>query len=196
MKTHILAIFSWLIIFASCSIQIESDDDFKEWIKDCNSGDSSRCKVVGLVYLGYSHITKYAYYLNKACDLGDMLSCGALGEAYEYGRFVKQSYAKSAIYYSKVCNSEKQTEGHVDICNKLGFYYSQGLGVRQSYTKAVEFFRKGCNENSANSCNNLGVAYNNGQGVRQNKTIAKELFGTACDLGSDKGCENYVSSNK
>ncbi len=59
---------------------------------------------------------------------------------YDFGRGVKQDYAKAITYYEKAAELGNDT-----AMNNLGRRYNNGIGVKQDYKKAEEFFIKAAN---------------------------------------------------
>lgn len=67
-----------------------------------------------------------------------------MGELYEKGDGVAQSYEKAAEWYAKALeNYEYQGDGlDVDVACKLGAWYEKGEGVKQSFEEATEWYSR------------------------------------------------------
>jgi len=134
-------------------------------------------------------------FYQKAIDLGDTDSLGALAHLYSKGLGGEKSQFKATKLFEKSCNVSSEELKYED-CYNAGGRYDRGEGVRQDNFKAVKLYRKACNGGEASGCNNLGYMYYYGKGVRQSKSMAQMYYGKGCDLGSDMACENYAKNNR
>jgi len=75
--------------------------------------------------------------LAKADDPTDPVAQTELGDAYFYGKGVKQDYIKAVEYYYKAAQ-----KGYVQAQINLGYCYQTGHGIKQNYDKANEWYCK------------------------------------------------------
>ncbi len=73
-----------------------------------------------------------------------------VGNLYESGSGVAQSYSQAAALYSKACHG-----GYADGCIDLGIFYVRGLGVAKDPDKPRQLFTKACNMGSEFGCDRL-----------------------------------------
>lgn len=77
----------------------------------------------------------------KACALGNPLSCFSLGAMYEQGQGVKQDKAKAASLYKKSCE-----HGHARACSDFGFMLLHDEGVKKDGARSARFYNKACDK--------------------------------------------------
>ena len=117
----------------------------------------------------------------KIMDLannGDVFAQDTVGDMYDHGRGVEQSYEKAVEWYRKAAE-----QGYANTQCRLGSMYHDGRGVEQSYKTAVEWYRKSAEQEYAAAQCNLGVMYEYGQGVEQSYEKAVEWYRKAAEQG-------------
>lgn len=118
--------------------------DAKVSIKCANAEDCFEKGVVAYKAGDYAMAFKYC---SKACDMGFVKGCFALGYLYANGHGVRQDYAKARELYLKACNANDSGG-----CHNLGILYHEGQGVRQNKTKAKEYFGRACDLGNQQGC--------------------------------------------
>ena len=78
----------------------------------CNEGEVEACIAIGAHY-GYKDFMIAKVYYEKACDLGDSISCNDIASLYEKGKGVPIDMEKAKEYYAKACDF-----GDYYMCNK------------------------------------------------------------------------------
>ena len=117
----------------------------------------------------------------KIMDLannGDVFAQDTVGDMYDHGRGVEQSYEKAVEWYRKAAE-----QGYANTQCRLGSMYHDGRGVEQSYKTAVEWYRKSAEQEYAAAQCNLGLKYKYGQGVEQSYEKAVEWYRKAAEQG-------------
>jgi len=108
-----------------------------------------------------------------------------LGDKYEHGDGVDQSYQRAAELFELAAG-----QGDAFGQFKLGFMYSNGQGVDQSYERAVEYYEAAARQGNADAQHNLGVLYYNGQGVEQSNEKARAWWMKAAEQGNEGAIKN------
>jgi uncharacterized protein len=116
----------------------------------------------------------------RACDLGDAVSCNRMGALYGSADQGRLDLRRAARFREKACNL-KRPEG----CYNLAVMHSRGEGVAVDKKRALELYRRACEEDHAAGCHNAGVL-ERGDGHAE---TAKRLFDRACALGNKDSCE-------
>ena len=111
-------------------------------------------------------------------EKGKAWAQATLGNLYETGRGVKQSYKKALKLFRAAVKKNDPTAMY-----KLGNMYEKGHGVEQSYERAVEYHSMAVDYGHRGAQFNLGVLYLHGQGVAQSDDKAFELYTLAAELG-------------
>jgi TPR repeat protein len=153
----------------------------------CTGGVASACtRQATMLMSGPTgrNAVRAAELLQKACDGGDPEGCVQLGEAYEKGRGVVESYGESLELFDKAC-----TAGSPSGCRLLGVMYAEGRGVARSPTRSADLWTRACDGRDALACVELARAYANGRGVRADRARAASLFRKACDAGVAIACD-------
>ena len=70
--------------------------------------------------------------------------------SYYLGNGVKQSYEKSAYWFTKSAE-----QGDADAQFSLGILYYDGLGIEKNESKAIEWIQKACKNSNNYACNFL-----------------------------------------
>lgn len=158
-----------------------------ELIELCVTGVRGACRETGKYFRQENRLDVAAHFYRRACDLGDVNSCGVLAYFYIEGIGVQQSYRVAANLLRKACDS-----GLDAGCNSLGVLYEKGQDVPQSYLAAAHLYRKACDLGNATSCYSLGNFFMEGLGVSLSEVQAKEFYAKACILFDDRGCKAYT----
>jgi len=107
----------------------------------------------------------------KKAEAGGAVDQHKLGQLYEKGEGVAQSYAEAAKWYLKAA-----TQGYVKSQSNLGNMYTVGQGVKQDYKEAAKWYGKAAEQGYAKAQYNLGVMYDKGRGVDQKYKEAVKWF--------------------
>lgn len=120
-------------------------------------------------------------FYQKAANNNNAAAQWYMGELYEYGQNVEQSYAEAMKWYLKAAEHNREAQ------YKLGFRYHLWL---EDYTKAMEWYLKAAEHNHSEAQNSIGLLYEWGQGVTLNLEEAKRWYRLAADNGSEGGKVN------
>lgn len=122
--------------------------------------------------------------LINAAENGDPSAQYVLGDCFEHGNQIQQSYTNAAIWYTK-----SSIQGYTNAQFKLGKFYAEGLGVEQSYFRAVELWELSAKKGDVVSMYNLGIAYYYGDD-KFKADLKKSLywFETACKNNDEESC--------
>ena len=114
-----------------------------------------------------------------------------LGQRYEHGLGVDQSYQQAAELYGLAA-----TQGDTGAQYNLGIMCHQGQGVDQSYERAAEYWEAAARQGHDNAQYNLGAFYANGQGVEQSIETSREWFMKAAEQGHENAIYNLQQLDK
>ena len=114
-----------------------------------------------------------------------------LGEMYERGLGVDQSFQQAAELYELAANQGDATAQYA-----LGVMYLNGEGVDQSYERAAEYFEAAARQGMDDAQYNLGCLYDNGHGVEQSNETARELWIKAAEGGNENAIYNLQNLDK
>ncbi|EPB3104077.1 tetratricopeptide repeat protein, partial [Campylobacter jejuni] len=120
---------------------------------------------------------------NKACTLGESLSCNNIALFYEK----EKDGQMASSFYKRSCDLK-----NARACYQLGSLYDKGELVKASVKSALAFYSKSCTLGFSESCYLLG-RYN--QLEKQDLTKAKRYFGMACDQKHQEACAAYKELN-
>jgi len=123
--------------------------------------------------------------LRQRAENGDTVSQRLLGEDYDFGRGVRQSYTEAAKWYQMAAD-----HGDATAQNNLGSFYQYGLGVATNYSKAVELFKQAATQNDTLAQSNLGYMSDYGLGVPMDKVTADSWYRRAADQGCPEAMLN------
>jgi len=112
----------------------------------------------------------------KKAQAGNAIDQHALGQRYEKGEGVTQSYAEAAKWYLKAA-----TQGDAKSQSNLGNMYNQGQGVTQDYKEAAKWYLKAAKQGYAKAQYNLGVMYEKGRGVEKKYKEAVKWFTSSAE---------------
>ncbi len=132
--------------------------------------------------------TRAVKLFTRACEKGNMKSCGSLAYMYYTGDGVDKNKKKATSVYSKMCDAGDIILG----CYSLAKMYDTGEGTKKNTAKANTLYLMACSSGSGIACNNLAINYHSDN--RKNEAI--KLFKKACDFGYADGCSNYSLATK
>ena len=140
-----------------------TQEQIKDFDKQCKDGDSLRCGALGQGYLQ---------------------GVEGLGKDYKKAKFYLEKVCKKG---------NEKDEHFAAVCTDLGLLYDKGgYGVPQDSKKALKFYTLACDKGDATACQNLGVMYYSGKGVPQDRVKGAGYFRRACDAGSWMACKNFA----
>lgn len=112
--------------------------------------------------LEISHYTGAAKWIIPAAEGGDAEARFILGQLYERGEGLNQSYKKAAKWYKRAA---EQGIAKAQFC--LGQMYEYGVGVPQNNMKAVNWYRLAAEEGIAAAQYRMGELYEYGMYNRE-----------------------------
>ena len=121
----------------------------------------------------------------RGVTLGDSKSVRCIGNLYERGLGLPQSYEKAAEWYGRSADM-----GYSEAQCDLGYLYDNGLGVEQDCGKAAKLYRMSADQGCARALNNLGFLYARGEGVDKDDARAFECFSEAARMGDVDAANN------
>ncbi len=165
-----------------------TQEQIKDFDKQCKDGDSLACAGLGEDYLsgieGLSKDYKKAkFYLEKVCKKGNekdehfARACSNLGVLYAKGGYgVPQDYKKALKFYNLACDKGKTT-----ACQNIGAMYCNGEGVLRDIVKGVGYFKRACDAGDWVACRNFALYhYDSG-----NQSKAAQYYKKACEMGKN-----------
>ena len=184
---------------------------------DCERGDVAACKEVGDHAFGMSPFVdrpdyaRAARMYERACTLGDMDACAALGVLYQSGgpkagpdHAAVRDYDKARHYYRLACDGGREgsclglqvvdvlqaaesgcAAGEAAACRELAWRTSLGNEVPRDPVRAADLARRACDGGDALGCALLGVFLADGQGVPPDPAGARAMFLRARALAPD-----------
>jgi hypothetical protein len=116
--------------------------------------------------------------LRQRAESGDPVAQRLLGEDFDFGRGVQQSYPEAAKWYQMAAD-----HGDGKAQNNLGSFYQYGLGVATNYSQALALYKQSAAQGNMMAQNNLGYMYDYGLGVPMDKVVADSWYRRAADQG-------------
>ena len=142
-----------------------------------------------------------------ACDAGDALSCGRLGNMLMRGDGVAKDLRRAEVHEARACSlglavscanwgaliSSRAPEqafkayargcdgGDKVSCFDEGYALATGQGVAKDPARAAKFFLSSCDEGHPPACNLAARAYLMGEGLPKDEAKAAPLLARACD---------------
>lgn len=101
-----------------------------------------------------------------------------LGQLYEFGKGVEQSFENALIWYQKAADS-----GLAAAQYNLGLLYEHGRGTEKNYKEAAKWYQRASEKGDPWATTNLAFLYSHGRGVRQSDTVANNLYQEAAETG-------------
>lgn len=127
----------------------------------------------------------------KMCESGNMRSCAAIGEVYQFGLYgIKLDFIKAMKFHKKACGGKI-----FNSCFNLGAMHENGQGVEQDYKIAVLLYEEACDGGYALGCSNIGTMYYDGRGVKKDIEKGAIYFKRGCDIGNFVSCYNFAVYN-
>ena len=123
--------------------------------------------------------------LHRWVDKGKAWAQYLLGQRYEYGVLVDQSYQQAKELYEFAAS-----QGYASAQYNLGITYHQGQGVDQSYERAKEYYEAAARQGHDTAQYTLGTLYHNGRGVEQSFETARAWWMKA----AEQGFENAIGA--
>jgi TPR repeat protein len=156
----------------------------------CAGGRGEDCLAVGMAHLdglGTQRSPDRAVtFLRRACELGAVSGCTALGAVLlERG---PGDRAEARVALGKACDA-----GDAMGCNNLAALHAQGPDRDQA--RALVLYEKACTRGSGMACSSMAKAVLDGDGVAKDPARAKVLFSRSmallqpeCDRGNPRAC--------
>ncbi|KAJ3226469.1 hypothetical protein HDU81_007279 [Chytriomyces hyalinus] len=151
--------------------------------------------LVGYNYLGSLYedgddgipidLSRAIKYYELAAEANVVSAMRNLGQCYEYGTGVPQSYEISMQYYLRAAKYDDSYSLHC-----LGLMYRHGKGVQQDDAKAREFFERAAEQKQEEAMCALGFLVGEGLGGTKDPVRAAELFQQSAALGDGLGAYN------
>ncbi len=183
-----------LAVLVSLTFADFTQEETKDFDKQCKDGDSFSCSLLGECYLlGIEGLSKdyqkAKFYLEKVCKKGNEKdeyfapSCGDLGALYHNGGYgVPQDYKKASKFYNLACDG-----GNVIACQNLGSVYYDSEGVSQDIVKGAEYVKRACDAGDWVACKNFAVYHHN----HGDRSKVAQYLKKACELGrNDSSVQN------
>jgi TPR repeat protein len=104
-------------------------------------------------------------------DKGKAWAQAQLGNDYNLGSGVEQSYEKAIEYYT-LAIQQNDPNAMMDLAGM----YRREEGVTKSIEKAIELYTQAANQGHARAQGNLGVFYIVGEGIGQSNELAREWW--------------------
>lgn len=120
---------------------------------------------------------------------GDAKAQFTLGEMYEQGRGVPQSFAEALKWYQASAE-----QGLVAAQSTLGYLYQYGEGVAKNPQAAFMWTLKAAEQGDAHAQHNLAVMYDEGTDIPENNAEAVKWYRKAADQGYERAQLNLAVS--
>lgn len=119
--------------------------------------------------------------IHALAEQGDAQAQFALGNMYEHGRGVPQSFAEALKWYQASAD-----QGFATAQSTLGYLYQYGGIVKQDLQAAFMWNFKAAEQGDAYGQHNLGVMYDEGTGVPESDEEAVKWYKKAAAQGYDQ----------
>jgi TPR repeat protein len=147
----------------------------------CESGDAFACLWISVGKSQSSPAAKEA--LQRGCELGSAVACGALGGSFLFGLGVPQDPAKAITYLKTGCDAGDRWGCHA-LCEQLTSGRSvpkDEAAARPACEQAFSLFTRSCAHGYGEDCHKLASYYKDGVGVAVDEDKARELEVTAVE---------------
>ena len=156
----------------------------KYYSKACDLNTSEGYKRLGDLYTFKKDYETAKKHHIRACEIGDVMMCYALGRSYGTEFSVLKDFKAGIFFYTKACDG-----GIAKACGGLAHLYKNGQGVKQDDIMAVKYFTKACDGGDALACDDLGFIYLQSKSIEHDHFKAVKYFTKACDGSSvEVGC--------
>ncbi len=120
---------------------------------------------------------------NLAWSNGNRYAIEAIGDMFQAGVGVKQSYSSAVVAYETAAKDYES----VYALERLGFIYLKGPGdIDRDFNKAFNYFKKGADLGGVNAAYMLGYMYFYGLGTDKNADQANTWFARSQQLAQKK----------
>lgn len=118
----------------------------------CLMGESSDCLRAALSFEGGEGAagrdqTRAAQQYSRGCDLGNSLTCNALGVALDYGEGAARDPERAVAAFERACKL-----GDSLGCANLGYMFENGEGVARDGARARSLYRDACTSGNVYGC--------------------------------------------
>ncbi len=137
--------------------------------------------LLAVLLAGSVEVKAQAEDIHARAEQGDAKAQFTLGDMYEHGRGVPQSFAEALKWYQA---SAKQ--GVVAAQSTLGYLYQYGEGVEKNPQAAFMWNLKAAEQGDAHAQHNLAVMYDEGADIPENDVEAVKWYRKAADQGYDR----------
>ncbi len=138
--------------------------------------------------------------LRVAANQGNSDAQYNVGQLYETGQIVSQSYSEAIRWYRLAANQGHveainccrvaANKGNVYVQNDLGLIYAQGKVVKEDYIEAAKWFRLAADKGNSDAQFQLGLMYENGKGVGKDYSEALNWYRLAAQQGHSEAQYN------
>lgn len=126
-------------------------DGIKLLFTHCENKNAQSCEAIADIYgTSLKDSTMSLAYNKRACDLGGLSGCYALGVKYYRGDGVNKDVKRSFVLFKQACDG-----GKIEGCNNLAVIYNNAEGVKRDVKLAKSLFKKACDSGYKPSCENL-----------------------------------------
>ena len=116
--------------------------------------------------------------IKAAAEANNIEAQFQLGQLYEFGKGVEQSFENAFMWYQKAAESGLATAQY-----NLGLLYEKGRGTEQDYKEAAKWYQLASEQGDPWAMTNLAYLYSHGRGVEHSDTIANNLYQEAAETG-------------
>lgn len=159
-------------------------DDPKKWNQMCLWQWIRKffgCALCLLLLTGVAHAKspKEIQSLRVAAAQGNAKAQFSLGEMYDNGQDVDQSYSEAIKWYRRAAE-----QGNAKAQYIVGWRYSIGNGVKKDEAEAVKWYRLAAAQGNIEAQFDLGDMYYKGRGVKQDYAEARKYSYSAAEQGN------------
>jgi TPR repeat protein len=154
----------------------------------CLGGSADDCTALGQAFYAgrdpFPHdLARAAVEYQRGCDLGSLVACSNLGDAYEYGASVRRDLTRAAALYERACHG-----GLALGCANLGHLIQHGEGVARDAVRARALYRDACNGGDVYGCLHLQLMAAEDAGAPRDPQRSVEHWRRACDARDARAC--------
>lgn len=159
----------------SPTVTVIRAQDFPEYMKKAQAGDTEGMRVVGICYLygtGTDKDARKAWdWLGKAASAGNTEAQYDLGCLYRDGMGVKQNSTESAYWFRRAARN-----GNAKAMVNIARQFAEGNGVLQDYRIAAENYWRAAERGEPEGMYQYAVMLRDGVGVQQDNVKALRWF--------------------